>query len=151
MSAWQFIEAGLSGVYFVASKTPATAWEATRASFYRGGSFANRLEMTNELIARSDLDDANKSEWTSIRKTLKGCSERRNAVAHGLVYWSPYETELLEKQMFVGRNLDDPKHAGSIERYYLGDLERLSGEFEMANDRTDKFYRNLADLHHPFA
>ncbi len=148
MASWQFIESSLSGVYFCATTAPPEACESIKAAFYANSAFSVRLATTSEVIARSVLSDQIKAEWKPIAVELKRCSELRNKVAHGVVYWAPYETDSGDLEMFIARNFDNPKHALSSERIYFSDLEEISKQFDIAHAKLYEFY--LALLQGPY-
>lgn len=143
MATWQFVESGLSRVYFKATRAPAESYNGLKAAFYRNTSFNGRLEMTNDVIKHSSLDATLKGEWDEIKKTLKSYCEKRNKVAHGIVYWAPYEEVVPDNELFVGDNFDNPKYADCRNRYYFSDLEKMSKEFETANGALHALFLKL--------
>lgn len=143
MAAWQFIEAGLGSIYLVCLKIPSDRYESAKAAFYRCSDFNTRLEMTADAVKYSDLQENLKTEWASLKKQLKSCCENRNKIAHGVVYWAPYEEEFGDKEMFVEDNLDNPKYKAKSKKFYFSDLEDMTIDFDKKSDLLNDFLQKI--------
>lgn len=107
ISSWQLVESALYEVYRAITRSQRPGAEA--AAYFAVPAFRTRLNMTSSavryaLTGKADLIE----EWRLILKRAGKKSERRNEMAHGVV-WSMWMEPNPERRIHVGRLSEDTR------------------------------------------
>lgn len=133
LSAWQITESSLVAIYAYAVRT--SNYAGVAASFHVPISFKVRLDMTNEAVQRSGIDDYGLRRWNKLYTKISRKNSRRNQFAHSVVCFDPKRKP--KSQLFLAPPPSNPNNSiaaiAPSDVISASDLEAMLLSFEKLN------------------
>jgi len=109
IATWQRVEANLYEVY--RALTMARRPGAEACAFYALGTFRAQLNITDaaaRFVFYGEKNKALREEWANLRNTAQTKADRRNEIAHGVV-WLQQEESRRSRKIYIGPIATDPR------------------------------------------
>ncbi len=128
LERWQYVEADVVRTYSIAVKSRNT--NALIASFHKVVSITSKLDMVDEAVRFSDLDDTAKSRWKTLSNRIRKASRKRNYLVHWTI--TTNTMHVAGEQVFITANVFNPannKSWSEREKFYSRDLRSWAAEW----------------------
>jgi hypothetical protein len=139
VAEWQFIESGLTNLFFAA--IGATNESVSAAVFHVPSGFNTRLQMVTAALKHAIVPSPWVARWEVIAKKLKKLSERRNIISHGITAFDMSRSET--ERFFLTANFYHPEKREDVFDHQIGattaDLLEMAREFLIAKEELMAF------------
>jgi len=136
-STWSEVETKLLAIFVFLLQSP--DYDATSSAFYSTMGFRAKLDMVDAVVTNSKrvgIEDRN--IWEKIRQTALKSSQRRNQLAHNMVFYGR-QSENGQRKMFIGH----PRTPYATSRLHTHDLKQIQESFSSLAKEMFSFWQQL--------
>lgn len=148
VAEWQFIESGLSNLFYAA--TGSTNEAASAAVFHVPSGFSTRLQMVTAAMKHAGVPLSWVARWEEIAKKIKKLSERRNVISHGITVFDMSRPE--PDKFFLTTNINHPEKREDVFDHQTGvaanDLLEMARIFLNAREELAAFSNYFSSAIH---
>jgi hypothetical protein len=139
VAEWQFIESGLSNLFYAV--TGSTNEAVSAAVFHVPSGFSTRLQMVTAAMKHAGVPHSWLARWEEIAKKIKKLSERRNVISHGITVFDMSRPE--PDRFFLTTNINHPEKREDVFDHQTGvaanDLLEMARMFLNAREELSAF------------